>query len=44
MIERLANDVLQGEWKHAGDTFSRFLVNTTIGIGGLFDIAKNSAN
>jgi phospholipid-binding lipoprotein MlaA len=37
-----ANDLLQGEWQLAGDTFSRFFVNTTIGIGGLFDVAKHS--
>jgi len=35
----LANDVLQGEWQQAGDTTSRFLVNSTVGVLGLFDIA-----
>jgi phospholipid-binding lipoprotein MlaA len=34
-----ANDVLQGEPKRAGQTFARFTVNTTIGLGGLFDPA-----
>lgn len=33
------NDVLQGEFDRAGTTFGRFLVNSTIGIGGLFDVA-----
>jgi phospholipid-binding lipoprotein MlaA len=34
-----ANDLLQGEFERAGQTFSRFSVNTTLGIGGLFDVA-----
>lgn len=35
----LANDLLQGNLGRAGDTLSRFVVNTTIGIGGIFDFA-----
>jgi len=35
-----ANDVLQGEPKLATDTLSRFVINTTVGIGGMFDVAK----
>ena len=35
----LVNDVLQGDMDRAGTTISRFLVNTTLGIGGLFDVA-----
>jgi phospholipid-binding lipoprotein MlaA len=35
----LANNLLKGEWNRAGDTLSRFVVNTTIGIGGIFDFA-----
>ncbi len=35
----LANDVLQGEGERAGMTLSRFLINTTLGVGGLFDAA-----
>jgi phospholipid-binding lipoprotein MlaA len=34
-----ANDVLQGEVGRAGETVSRFTVNSTIGIGGLIDVA-----
>lgn len=34
------NDLLQGEGDRAGDTFLRFGINSTIGIGGLFDVAK----
>jgi phospholipid-binding lipoprotein MlaA len=36
----LANDVLQGESKKAARTLGRILINTTIGIGGLFDVAE----
>ena len=35
-----ANDVLQGEPKRAGQTLSRFTVNSTLGVGGLFDVAS----
>ena len=37
----LANDMLQGKPRRAGDTFMRMVVNTTIGIGGLFDFATD---
>lgn len=33
-----ANDVLQGELSRAGETLARFLVNSTVGLGGLFDV------
>ncbi len=36
----LLNDLLQGKGKRGGKTFARFLINTTLGIGGLFDVAK----
>ena len=35
-----ANDVLQAKPRRAGDTFMRFLINTTAGAGGLFDVAS----
>lgn len=35
----LANDMMQGKPKRAGDTFMRMVVNTTLGVGGLFDPA-----
>ncbi len=35
----LVNDLLQGEWKRAGETTARFAINTTVGIGGLVDVA-----
>lgn len=33
------NSLLQGEWHDAGVTSRRFVINTTFGIGGLFDPA-----
>jgi phospholipid-binding lipoprotein MlaA len=38
----LANDVLQGEPKRAGDTVGRFALNTTVGVLGLFDVAEKA--
>lgn len=35
----LANDVLQAKPRRAGTTLMRFLINTTAGVGGLFDVA-----
>ena len=34
------NDLLQGEFKRAGTTMGRFVVNTTIGFGGMGDPAE----
>lgn len=36
-----ANDILQGRIGAAGITFARFLVNSTFGLGGLFDVASS---
>jgi phospholipid-binding lipoprotein MlaA len=36
----LANDLLQGERDRAGTTLARFMINTTLGVGGLFDAAS----
>ncbi len=33
------NDVLQGDGAKATDTFGRFLINSTVGLGGLIDVA-----
>ncbi|HMI95269.1 MAG TPA: VacJ family lipoprotein [Micropepsaceae bacterium] len=35
----LANDVFQGKVDRAGNTLSRFVVNSTLGIFGIFDVA-----
>jgi phospholipid-binding lipoprotein MlaA len=37
----LANDLLQGEWERAGTTTGRFVVNTTMGVGGIGDPATD---
>ena len=36
----LIHDILQGEFTRAGQTFYRFVLNTTAGVGGLFDVAS----
>ncbi len=36
----LANDVLQGDTKKAARTLGRIVINSTIGIGGLIDVAE----
>ena len=38
---RFVNDVLQGKPRRAGDSLMRFLINTTAGVGGLFDVATD---
>ena len=38
---RLANDLLQAEPEDAGTTLARFAINTTIGFGGMFDVAED---
>ena len=35
-----ANDLLQLEFKDAGTIAARFLVNSTVGLAGLFDVAS----
>ena len=39
-VSRFVNSLLQGKFERAGIETKRFLINTTIGIGGLFDVAK----
>ncbi len=38
---RLTNDALQGKPRRAGDTAMRFVINSTIGLGGIFDVAAD---
>ena len=40
-INNVLNDVLQWKWGQAGNDTGRFLVNTTVGLGGLFDVAQH---
>jgi phospholipid-binding lipoprotein MlaA len=39
-VPTFINCVLQGDVEGAATTFGRFVTNTTVGIGGLFDIAE----
>jgi phospholipid-binding lipoprotein MlaA len=41
-IPRFANDVLQGNFYWAMNDMWRFVINTTVGIGGVFDVAKKT--
>jgi phospholipid-binding lipoprotein MlaA len=36
-----SNDVLEGKPRRAGDTTMRFLINSTVGVLGFFDVAKD---
>ena len=36
----ILNDFLQGKFRQGGEDTSRFLINTTLGVGGLFDAAS----
>lgn len=37
----LSNDIFQTHPRKAGDTLMRFVINTTAGVGGIFDVAKD---
>lgn len=39
-LPRAVNSLLQGKFRGAGREVSRFLINSTLGIGGLFDAAR----
>ena len=38
---QFANDVLEGKPRRAGDTMMRFVINSTAGVGGVFDLASD---
>jgi phospholipid-binding lipoprotein MlaA len=38
----VVNDLLQGHVKQAAGTVARIVINTTLGVGGLFDVAKKN--
>ena len=40
---RLINNLLQGKVKNSGEETGRFIINTTVGILGLFDPAKSTS-
>ena len=37
----LVNNLAQGKFERAGSTFSRFALNSTVGVGGIFDVATD---
>ena len=39
-VPRFVNSLLQAKWAGAGRELARFLINSTVGIGGLWDMAK----
>jgi ABC-type transporter lipoprotein component MlaA len=41
VVPRVINNLLQGKWHGAGREVSRFLINSTVGVGGLHDPAKD---
>ncbi|MDB9952798.1 VacJ family lipoprotein [Porticoccaceae bacterium] len=41
-ITNVFNDLLQGKFAQAGNDSGRFLINTTVGVGGLFDVAQRA--
>jgi phospholipid-binding lipoprotein MlaA len=41
VVRRLTNNVLQLKFGGAGREVGRFLINSTIGVAGLFDVAKD---
>jgi phospholipid-binding lipoprotein MlaA len=43
-VPRFMNNLLQAKWAGAGRELARFLINTTVGIGGLWDMARQEWN
>jgi len=39
-VVTVPNNILQGQFKHAGVNSLRFVINTTLGIAGIFDVAS----
>ena len=44
MPKRFVNSLLQGKFRGAGRELSRFLINSTLGMGGFADVAKYQFN
>lgn len=40
MPRRVVNNLLQAKFRETGRELARFLINTTVGVAGLFDVAK----
>jgi phospholipid-binding lipoprotein MlaA len=41
-VTNVVNDLLQGKFSQAAHDSGRFLLNTTLGIGGIFDVAERA--
>lgn len=41
-VTNVLNDLLQGKFGQAANDSGRFLINTTLGVGGLFDVAERA--
>jgi len=41
VVRRLVNNLLQLKFEGAGREFARFTINSTVGVAGLFDVAKD---
>lgn len=41
VVPRLVNSLAQGKWDGAGREIARFTINSTVGVTGFFDVAKN---
>lgn len=41
-VPNTLNNILQWKWAKAGNSTGRLLINSTIGIGGLFDVARHA--
>jgi len=41
-VTNVVNDVLQGKFDQAAHDGGRFLINTTVGLGGIFDVAQRA--
>lgn len=42
MVPTAANDLLQGDWRFAIKDSWRFLINSTLGVAGIFDVANQA--
>lgn len=40
-VRNIFNDVLQWKWKQAGNDSGRLLINSTLGVAGIFDVARH---
>jgi phospholipid-binding lipoprotein MlaA len=42
LLPTMANDVLQADWRYAIKDFWRFVINSSLGVAGFFDVASNT--